>query len=249
MGETQTSNKRRHARYYIDLPSLLIRGKQATRLRTLDVSFSGLFLRTDNPPPLRELVRIKLPLPGQGEEIQLLGMAVHRVEPGGAREPGIGVYLYGVDPDTRQRWESFVREVAAGEHGEAETSQVSWPKAPEATVRDYRPELRVKVPTVDALRTIAERDLARGRTFVRTELYLEAGVSVDVLFSHPDSERTFRLGGVVLQQIRKGQLTGLGIKLSGLDDERRAAFERFVEDNVHVTVDFDVEIVEEPDVV
>lgn len=238
----QADNKRRDARFNFVTPALLIRGKRRTQLNTADVSFSGLFLRTDNPPPLRELVSIKLVLPSDEQEVALMGMAVHRVAPGGPRDAGIGILLYGLDPAVRRRWETFVQEVRFGKHGTGPTQDLSWPEAVAPVVKNYRPELKVKLPHNEALRTIRERDLSRKRTFVRTELYLEPNSQVVVLFVHPDSSRVFSVDGVVLQQIRRPGLVGLGLQLNGVDDKLLAAFDDFMKEDVHVTIDVDIDV-------
>ncbi len=238
----QADNKRRDERFNFVTPALLIRGKRRTQLHSADVSFSGLFLKTDNPPPLRELVRIKLVLPSDRQDVELMGMAVHRVEPGGPRLAGIGILLYGLDPAARSRWETFVQEVRFGKHGDGPTQDVSWPEAVAPVVTNYRPELKVKLPHQEALRTIRDRDLVRKRTFVRTELYLESKSPVVVLFVHPESSRVFSVKGTVLQQIRRPGLVGLGLELEGVDDKLRAAFDDFMKDEVHVTIDVDIDV-------
>jgi len=233
-------NRRRHARYAYSAPADLIRGKKVAHLETVDVSFSGLFLRTDEPPPLRELVKIRLELPSDGEEAMLLGMAVHRVPPGGPRTAGIGVLLYGLDPALRARWERFVQEVRMGKHGRGPTDDLPLPESPPPQ-RALRPELRIQVPGEDALKVLRDRDLVRSRTFVRTELYLEPGTTADVLFVHPDSAREFRISGRVAKQVRRPGLVGLALELDGLDAQTLAAFDDFAQDEIHVTVDVELD--------
>ena len=237
----QGSNKRRHERFRFVAPAVLVRGRRQTQLKTEDVSFSGLFLRTDEPPPLRDLVKIRLVLPSEGEEVELMGMAVHRVEPGGPRNAGIGVLLYGIDPALRSRWEKFVQEVRAGKHGSGPTQDLPWPESRQAPPPEYRPELRVQLPHQQAMETIRDRDLPRKRTFVRTELYLEAGSEARVVFVHPESRGLFSVEGKVMQPIRKPGMNGLALELLGVDDKVIADFAAFIDDDIHVTVDVDLD--------
>lgn len=234
MGEG--SNRRRHQRYAFNATADLVRGKRVQQLYTHDVSFSGLFLRTDDPPPLRELVKIRFELPSDGQPIDLLGMAVHRVPPGGPRQSGIGILLYGLDPKVRGRWERFVQEVRAGRYGKGPTDDLPLEPQPEAT-KDYRPELRVQVPNAAALEILRDRDLARACTFVSTEVYFEPGTPVIIIFVHPESGRAFEMSAHVKKQIVRPGLRGLALDLDGVDQALRDAFDAFVVDDVHVTVD------------
>lgn len=239
---TDTPNHRRHERYRFEAPATLVRGKNEIKLKTADVSFTGLFLPTRTPPPLRELVKIRMVLPSDQQPIELLCMAVHRVPPGGPREAGIGVLLYGLGPGIRARWEAFIREVRAGKHGKGPTQDIPWPTAPEPVpVPAYCPELRVRLPTYPALLTVRERDLERKRTFVRTDVFLEPDTPVVVLFVHPDSTRTFRIAARVLQQVRQPGVVGLALEFDVVDDAVIADFESFMEDDIHVTVDVAVD--------
>lgn len=244
IGVSGSYNKRRHERYEFSAPVVLIRGRKQTQLRSEDVSFGGLFLRTDNPPPLRDLVKIRMVLPSDHQEIELLGMAVHRVPPGGPRNAGIGVLLYGLDPTLRSRWEHFVQEVRVGMHGSGSSEDVAaWPEPVEhkPEVKAYRPELRVQLPHLAALETIRDRDLPRKRTFVRTELFLEKGTPARIVLLHPDSGRAFTLQGVVMQPIRKPNMTGLALELTDVDQRVLDEFAAFIEDDIHVTVDVEID--------
>src|SRR5437879_9263497 len=107
---------RREPRYKVHIYCTLVRGKEESRLITEDVSTRGLFLRTTNPPKLRQLVKIVLQLPQQREEVTFHGMATH-VEPAesaNGKVPGVGIQLYVADERQRSRWERFVRDVRDG---------------------------------------------------------------------------------------------------------------------------------------
>jgi hypothetical protein len=199
------ANRRRFERYDIRIPAVLMRGRVATAVHTADVSFTGLFLRTQDEVPLRQLVRIKLMPPGETEELHLMGMAVHKVAPGGRRPPGVGVLLYGIDPATRARWEAMVQRVRMGLHSpppadpatEAPVAPEPPPQVPSTADLPYRPEIRVRVPHLEALRLIAQRDVARGKTVVGTTLFLAPGTDVRLSLVHPETQREFPLNGRV----------------------------------------------------
>ena len=108
MGESN----RRYERFPVNLKATLIRGRKSATGRVVDVSFTGLFFTTVEPPPLRDLVKIDLVLP-TGGETRLLGMAVHvvRASLNSKRRPGVGVQLFGIGPDVRAEWDKFVASV------------------------------------------------------------------------------------------------------------------------------------------
>jgi hypothetical protein len=85
------------------------RARATFSAQATDISFTGMHLRVETPPPLRELVRLELLLP-QGERLQITAMAVHVSLPGRGRGDvaGVGLQLFGVDPRTKARWDQLV---------------------------------------------------------------------------------------------------------------------------------------------
>lgn len=206
-----------------------------------DVSFGGLFLHTNLPPPLRELMRIRIVLPPNQEEVNLLGMAVHRVEPGGPRSPGIGIKLYGNDPKTSRRWDTFIRYVRehsdnARDYSEDTDEDAQWPKALEAQRAVRARAIRVRIPTVEDLWTIADRDLTRGQTTICTDLYFERGTTVRLELVHPQSKKIFRIRATVQEPFRRGPMTGLALDLE-VDDKVLSEFRGFLDDEFHISLD------------
>jgi len=90
-----------------------VRGAGEVPLLTGDVGYRGLFLRTDNPPPLRQLLQVKLMLPPGNDALTVHAMAAF-VVPAGATgcAPGVGLQLYAVSGEARQKWERLVGWVA-----------------------------------------------------------------------------------------------------------------------------------------
>src|SRR5579872_5989904 len=112
-------SKRRDVRYQIRFPAQLSFARQTRSLLTEDVSLNGVFLGTDTPPPVLQLVRVHLVLPIGDRALLAHGMTVHVVTPaqregeGALRTPGIGVQFYALDAETRVTWEGFIRHVEA----------------------------------------------------------------------------------------------------------------------------------------
>lgn len=79
-------------------------------LFTEDVSFRGLFLCIESPPPVRQLIRIETVLPPNNVPFATHGMIVYVIpkdDPSG-RSAGAGVQFYGMG-DERRVWESFIQ--------------------------------------------------------------------------------------------------------------------------------------------
>jgi hypothetical protein len=108
-----TADQRRDRRYTFRLPVTLLRGREEIPLRTEDVSYQGLFLDTDDPPPLRRLLRLRLLIPPFHRELTTFAMAVHAREGG-----GVGVQLYALDRAARTVWANFVTRVRFGDFSE-----------------------------------------------------------------------------------------------------------------------------------
>ena len=105
-------NLRREARVDARIKVTVVRGRRMVSLETSDVSFKGLFLRTDDPPPVRSLMRLRVALPQR--EIEAHAMAVHISATNDASEgrtAGVGVQFWGLAGPDRIAWDDFVREL------------------------------------------------------------------------------------------------------------------------------------------
>lgn len=102
--------QRRDKRYRTQLPvRTRINGRRLS-LYTDDVSFRGMFLCTEVPPPVRQLIRIETILPPNNVPFATHGMVVYVIgvdDPNG-RSPGVGVQFYGMG-DERRAWETFIQ--------------------------------------------------------------------------------------------------------------------------------------------
>lgn len=115
----RTENLRREARVSVRIRVAVIRGRRTVPLETTDVSFKGLFLQTDEPPPLRSLMRLRVSLPSG--DIEAHAMAVHVTTPDDAngsdpqlehmRGCGVGVQFWGLAGPDRKAWDDFVRDL------------------------------------------------------------------------------------------------------------------------------------------
>jgi Tfp pilus assembly protein PilZ len=211
------------------MPALLVRGAREVPLLTGDVGYRGLFLRTDDPPPLRQLLQVKLKLPPGDEELTLHAMAVF-VVPAGASTgaPGVGLQLYAVSGEARQQWERFVRWVAKTHPESLDAPVRPGPAVPDTVNRQFPRvprALSVRAESTRDLQPLVTEDVSRGGMFLLTGLDVAIGSELRLLVAHPLTGQTFAVDTVVRRRVgRPPDRAGLGVELFGLDERRREEF-------------------------
>jgi Tfp pilus assembly protein PilZ len=221
--------KRRDRRYRYQMPAVLVRGTREATLLTGDVGYRGLFLRTDDPPPLRQLLQVKLKLPPGDDALTVHAMAVF-VVPAGAvgRAPGVGLQLYAVTGETRQQWERFVRWVAKTHPESLEAPVKPIPTAVDAVHRQFPRvprALSVGVQSIKDLQPLVTEDVSRGGMFLRTALDVPIGSELRLLVTHPLTGQTSAVDAVVRRRVaHPPDRAGVGVELFGLDERRREEF-------------------------
>jgi Tfp pilus assembly protein PilZ len=223
---------RREPRFRLQIPVQLRLARQVIDLVTEDVSFSGMFLRTDSPPPERGLVKVDVVMEGEPTPIPLVAMVVHTVpaEPNGRRVAGAGLQLYGVGGEVRDRWARLILALRQ-KHEHAASRPVRVERSTRAPVTDnrrhtrYAAVLAVRSKNLDDLVTTYTRDISQGGTFLATDVPLRNGDDLYLELIHPDSGSSFGLQCVVKRRVRDG----VGVEFADLDDDRRALFWQFVE--------------------
>ncbi len=106
--------RRRDRRYPYRVRLVLSAGRQEIVAQTEDVSFKGIFVRTERPPLERQLVRLRFTLPPEGDELAVMGMVARRLPEKKGLPPGAGIQFYGLAQEHRERWSRFIRFVAGG---------------------------------------------------------------------------------------------------------------------------------------
>jgi hypothetical protein len=250
------SEKRRDRRHPFHTRVVVGAGRQTIVAQTADVSFSGIFVRMDCPPPERQLVRLGFTLPPEGDELALTGM-VARITQG--TPPGVGIRFYAVDPQALRRWQRFIRFAATG--GTAEPQPVASaapsppaqrappslptpapaapafpPGTPDAVRRSYpryTAALRVRLQSVDDLSDLYTRNVSKGGVFVQTSLALKPGTPLRMRVLHPTTGESFSLKAVVRRQETSPE-PGLGVEFVQLSEHRRDEFFDFIRGQLHL---------------
>jgi type IV pilus assembly protein PilZ len=79
-----------------------------------NISAGGIFVETQNPPPLKTVVRVEMELPG-GAAVPAQGLVVHRVTPDDANKrgtaPGMGVQFIDANDAFRQRIDAAIDHI------------------------------------------------------------------------------------------------------------------------------------------
>jgi len=103
--------RRRDVRARIALPVSIVRRGGEEPVEMLDASYRGLFLRIASPPPLRELVKLRVTLPGK-RDLEMHAVVVRVV---GERhgEMGVGLRFFALNGNERAEWESFIHDAVA----------------------------------------------------------------------------------------------------------------------------------------
>jgi Tfp pilus assembly protein PilZ len=108
------ANFRRSQRYAFHLDLLLKGTYRNTPTTTEDVSFHGVFIRSDEERAPNQLLKFTVIDPRNGEHVELLGIVarcVMRADATATRPPGVGVSLFGNDRATEARWVAIMRQV------------------------------------------------------------------------------------------------------------------------------------------
>ncbi len=226
------SEKRRDRRYRFQMPATLVRGKKSFPVLTGDVGFRGALLRTDAPPPLRELVLIQFELPPGGEPLEVHAMAVWNVPPGReSRTPGVGVQFYAVPVEVQKRWNEFIRWVSK-HHPEAEVKIVPpAPGVPDPVHRHFERfevGLPAQVTSPDGTEALTTRYVSRGGAFLRTARAFEPGAELQLVLSHPGTGAQVATRAVVRYRERDPARAGVGVEFVGLLDGKRDEIMRMV---------------------
>ena len=106
-----SENLRKDQRVAAKIAVVFKRGRATWSLTTSDVSFRGLFVLTETPPPLRSLVQMRVTLP-EGRTFETHAMVVHVLDDAGDGA-GVGLQFWGFAGPNRLAWDAFVRGLSA----------------------------------------------------------------------------------------------------------------------------------------
>lgn len=106
-------NRRLLPRYLDRFRVTLATGQHRAQRESLNLSASGLFIQTDMPPALDEIVQVILELPDGLPPAEAQAIVLHRVLPGANEPAGAGVQFIGADDGFRARLDSYLDRLQA----------------------------------------------------------------------------------------------------------------------------------------
>jgi hypothetical protein len=220
------TENRRDARFHARILARIVRRKETIELLTNDVSFRGVFIRTDAPPALRQLVKIELVLPTSvvvsGHAMVVHVAATDGLPKGECNIPGIGLQFWG--PLAHQKeWEQFIHEVRQRERAGAATANAT------DKVRRASERFKLAIEVTFDGKTSMLRDISENGMAIRTGLAMPVGTHAKLEMRASDQVLTFNV--IVRRTIQEPDFRGLGVELVDLDAEKRAALVGFVRAN------------------
>jgi len=241
---------RRDARFPYRL-NVVIKGSGAEQKAvTLDVSYRGLFVCTDAPPVLRQLISVQAVLPPKEERFASHGMTVFNRglnDPSGL-PPGVGIQFYAQTRDQSRLWDDFINRLRNGEISPhpIEVRKESIAAKAAAPIRRAHPRvqavLAVRPRNLDELMLFYSRDISQGGMFLTTEKQVPEGSVLRLDVHHPDSDEVFPLEAVVKRL--SNSPPGLGVQFTNLEEDERERFSDFISGIMAID---EVELVDEGD--
>ncbi len=243
-----SKERRREPRYPYRNPIEIKVGGRLQETISEDVSYRGLFVVTDDPPPLRTLISLKARVVGNHKPLEAHAMSVYVLEKGNSKSrlPGVGLQFYAMGNETKKHWNAFVdvvRKKLRVVNGEGYVGGVSTP--PRQHVR-YPVRLEVKPRSFGELEVLYSRDISRGGMFLLSPRKVACGTRMEIDVVHPDSGETFTLN-CTIRRVEAGPPFGLGIEFNQFDDVKREAFFEFVHSSVEELDVADLMLIEEGD--
>ncbi len=74
----------------------------------VNLSRGGIFIRSDDPPPVDTVVEVELTLPDAGPPVTSAGIVVHSQRPGSKKEAGVGVQFVDASDTFRERIDHYM---------------------------------------------------------------------------------------------------------------------------------------------
>lgn len=194
---------------------------------TNDVSFRGVFIRTDAPLALRQLVKFELVLP---EKVIVSGhaMVVHVAErpedeeKGTGPVPGMGIQFWGPVEHGRE-WELYIHDLKQRQRAGYAAAKAA------DKVRRHSERFRLSIEVEFDGERLMTRDISESGVAVRTDLAMPIGAHTDLRLRAGDKELVF--DAIVRRAIDEPGFRGLGVELVGVTAEQRSELVRFLREN------------------
>ncbi len=226
---TQSQSERREARYAFQLKVTLRSGAETFQLNTSDVSYRGIFLCTESPPNLRELIAIEATLPPDNTPFHSHGMCVFSLTENAssaANTSGTGIQFYAQSENDRGIWERFILHVRES----FSEKDLEFPSSARRRHPRLDVKFEVKPANISELETLYSRNLSTGGLFLETDLDLDVGQALELSILHPLNTKSFTINSTVRR--RSLNPIGLGVEFSLLAEGERDRFQEFIVEGI-----------------
>ena len=253
------SNERRNSsRIHLEIGVTVLENSGNRSLRAIDISERGMFIKTDDPAPVRRLIRLRVPVASDGQELHVLALVVHRVLPTPGTltmdsPPGMGIQLYGLGPLARKRWTEWVKNLTI----DCATPNGEPPPVPLQRVDNPPPIDSIKRMSVrhstswdvkiigDSGENTRTTNISAGGAFILTTQPHTEGDTLDLILVHPKTAEGFDISCQIVRNVAKPN-RGIGVRFVDMTDERSRELLEFIESAV-AQIDDELVILEQDD--
>lgn len=240
-----SQERRNSSRIHLEIGVTILENSGNRILRAIDISERGMFIKTDDPAPVRRLIRLRVPVADSGQELHVLAMVVHRVLPtpeilASGAPPGMGVQLYGLGPLARKRWTDWVKELAVkyatpvGEPPPIPLHRVDNRPPPIDSIKrmNVRHTTSWEVKIIgDSVENTRTTNISGGGAFILTEHEYPEGTPLDLILVHPKTAEGFDITCTVVRHVKKPNC-GIGVRFVEIDEARGKELLEFIESAV-----------------
>ena len=106
--DQKDGNHRGFARHAVTLAVRFRSARDFVLEHASNISRGGIFIHTDDPPPLETVVQVELNLPDNPAPVTTNGIVVHRQLAVGGKMPGVGVQFVDSGDDFRERIDRYM---------------------------------------------------------------------------------------------------------------------------------------------
>jgi Tfp pilus assembly protein PilZ len=209
-------------------------------LMTEDISYSGVFLRTDSVRPRGEVIRLEVDVPDTKETLTMHAMVAHCITWDKAAQyqqgPGWGLQLQGTRGETLKQWNGFVGRAMALHDARTLDDAAAIIKEVRDLVEPIRRQyprrsvrFEVQVKTVDDLFDMLTKDISSGGAFLLTDQILPEETALTLTFIHPLDGSELDVAAKVVRVVPSPPgHRGLGVLFVRSATSRWMEFESFI---------------------
>jgi Tfp pilus assembly protein PilZ len=218
-------------RYKVRVAAKFLARSQDVTFLTDYLSLDGVFVRTDSPPPVMELLRIEFTLPSDGTNIVLHGMVTEIVLPSAKHSaPGVEIAFFAKGGEAGRRWDELIAYLHE-QYPESLERPVTLARETIDPVRRAHPRFVFQSPiqvgaSDDGSFTVS--DISDGGMFIKTTNAFTVGSDLRITLRH----HTNRAGVPIHCIVRRrafGSNAGIGVEFRNVNDEQRAILRELIQ--------------------